>query len=345
MGMKDDMVEAAIKPRRSYLRTQEQREPTIAVLIPCYNEEATVAEVVRQFQSQLPTADVFVFDNNSTDDTVAEAVRAGAIVFHEPKQGKGYVIQSMFRKIEADIYVIVDGDGTYPADAIARLIEPIRSGQADMVIGSRLHQMATSEFRLLNRFGNRLFRLMLNSIFSVRLTDLLSGYRVFSKRVVRGLPLFGGGFQTETEMTIKALERGFTVVELPVNLTHRISGSRSKIRIVPDGFLIVSTILALFRDYRPFTFFGGLGVILIVLGCIPGTWVFIEYLKTGLVPHLPSAILAMGMVLSGLIFVLVGLILHTISRRFQELDVQLQSFAEDQRHGRSLMGSGPRQVE
>jgi glycosyltransferase involved in cell wall biosynthesis len=308
--------------------------PTIAVLIPCYNEELTVADVVRQFRVHLPSADVYVFDNNSSDKTVAEAERAGALVFHEARQGKGYVVQSMFRKVEADIYIIVDGDGTYPAEVVETLIEPIRRGQADMVIGSRLHQMATSEFRLMNRVGNRLFRLLLNSFFGVRLTDLLSGYRVFSKRLVRALPLLGGGFQTEAEMTIKALNRGFSVVEVPVNLTRRASGSHSKIRVVHDGLLILSTILTLFRDYRPLTFFGGLGLSMIILGCVPGSWVITDYFKTGLVPRLPSAILAMGLVLSGIILGLVGLILHTISRRFQELNLQLQSFAEELRRER-----------
>ncbi len=302
---------------------------TVAVLIPCYNEEITIAEVVRQFRDQLPAAEIYVFDNNSSDKTVERAIEAGAKVFHEKRQGKGYVVQSMFRKVDADIYVMVDGDGTYPADAINMLIEPVRRGEADMVIGSRLHQTANSEFRLRNRLGNHMFRFLLNRIFAVRLTDLLSGYRVFNRRLVRSLPLFGGGFETEAEMTIKSLERGFSILELPVDLSHRPTGSHSKIRVVQDGLLILRTILTLFRDYKPLTFFGGLGLAIILLGCVPGTWVIMDYVKTGLVPRLPSAVLAMGLVLLGTISMVVGLILHTISRRFQELDFQLQSFAED----------------
>ena len=331
------MGEAAVRLKGPYITSQGNSlsQVSIAVLIPCYNEELTIADVVHQFRAQLPYADIYVFDNNSSDRTSEEAEEAGALVFHERRQGKGYVVQSMFRKVEADIYIMVDGDGTYPAEVVNRLIEPIVRGDADMVIGSRLHEMATSDFRLLNRIGNRLFRSLLNSIFGVRLTDLLSGYRVFSKRVVRALPLFGGGFQTEAEMTIKALHRGFAVVELPVNLTRRPSGSHSKIRIVHDGLLILSTILTLFRDYRPLTFFGGFGLSLIVIGCVPGVWVITDYVESGLVPRLPSAVLAVGLVLSGIILVLVGLILHTISRRFQELDLQLQSFAEDLRRERS----------
>jgi Glycosyl transferase family 2 len=346
------MGEAAVTLKGPYVMSQGRllSQASIAVLIPCYNEELTIASVVRQFRAQLPNADIYVFDNNSSDGTIEEAEEAGALVFQERRQGKGYVVQSMFRKVEADIYIMVDGDGTYPAEVVTQLIEPIVRGEADMVIGSRLHEEATSDFFYLNRMGNRLFRTLLNSIFGVRLTDLLSGYRAFSKRLVRALPLLGGGFQTEAEMTIKALHRGFAVVELPVNLTHRPSGSQSKIRIVRDGLLILSTILTLFRDYRPLTCFGGFGLSLIVIGCIPGTWVITDYVRSGLVPRLPSAILAVGLVLSGTILVLVGLILHTISRRFQELDVQLQSFAEDLRRERSrengktaASGSEPRQ--
>ena len=309
----------------------ERNQPVIAVLIPCYNEGLSIREVVSQFRTHLPSALIYVFDNNSSDKTVDYAIEAGAIVFHEKRQGKGYVVQSMFRKVDADIYLMVDGDGTYPADVVHQLVGPILRGEADMVIGSRLHEMATSDFHILNRLGNRLFRLLLNSIFRVRLTDLLSGYRAFSRRLVRGLPLTGGGFQTETEMTIKALERGFTVVETPVNLVKRAPGSHSKIRKGSDGILILSTIFALFRDYRPLTFFGGLGLTLILLGFVPGAVVISDYVKTGLVPHLPSAILAVGLVLGGLIFGLVGLILHTISRRFQEFDLQFRTFAEELR--------------
>lgn len=313
----------------------------VAVLIPCYNEEITIAEVVRQFRAQLPQAEIYVFDNNSSDRTVEKALQAGAIVFHERRQGKGYVVQSMFRKVEADIYVMVDGDATYPAQAINTLIEPISRGEAEMVIGSRLHAQATSQFRLLNRFGNLVYRQLLNWIFGVQITDLLSGYRAFSQRAVRGLPLFGGGFETEAEMTIKALERGFSIVEVPVDLTERPAGSHSKIRLVQDGWLILKTILTLFRDYRPLTFFSVLGLVLTALGCVPGAIVISDYLKTGLVPRLPSAVLAMGLVLTGMLALVVGLILHTISRRFQELDYQFQTLANDPRREGGEKGARP----
>ncbi len=307
-----------------------------AVLIPCYQEEKTIAEVVQQFRAYLPDADVYVFDNNSSDRTVEEAIRGGAIVFHERRQGKGNVVRSMFRRVDADIYVMVDGDGTYPADVVANLVDPVRKGEADMVIGSRLHHESSSQFRFLNRFGNHIFLLLLNSMFRVRLTDLLSGYRVFSQRLVRSLALFGGGFETEAEMTIKTLERGFSIVEVPVNLSHRPEGSHSKIRIVHDSLLILRTMMTLFRDYRPLTFFGVLGLVLIALSLVPGIWVFIDYYESGYVHRIPSAVLAVGLVLTGMLSICVGLILHTISRRFQELEFQLTTFSEDVRQERRM---------
>jgi len=303
----------------------------VAVLIPCYNEELTIANVVRQFQAALPGAEIYVFDNNSSDHTADQARAAGAQVFFERRQGKGYVVQSMFRRVDADIYVMVDGDETYPPGVVETLIDPIRQGEADMVIGSRLHYSAISKFRPLNRLGNRLFLLLLNCIFGVRLTDLLSGYRAFSRRLVRGLPLFGGGFETEAELTIKALQRGFAIVEVPVNLSQRPVGSHSKIRVLQDGLLILSTIVTLIRDYRSLTFFGWLGLGLMGLALLPGAWVLADYARTGLVNRLPSAVLSTGLVLTGALSIVVGLILHTIARHFQEMDLQLQTFADDAR--------------
>ncbi len=305
--------------------------PRIAVLIPCYNEELTIAEVISQFRAQLPGADIYVFDNNSTDRTVAEATAAGALIFHEKRQGKGYVVQSMFRKINADIYVMVDGDNTYPAQDVHRLIEPILTDEADVVIGSRLHSQADSQFKPANRFGNKLFLHILNYTLGAKISDMLSGYRAFNRRFVKGVPLFGGGFETETELTIKALDRGFRIIEIPVNLTQRPEGSFSKIRIFRDGFLILNTILALFRDYKPLTFFGSAGLLLILLGLIPGIIVIYEFIETGLVPRLPSAVLAVGLVLSGMLSITVGMVLHTIVRRSQELDHQLRVLTDDLR--------------
>ncbi|HJQ69733.1 MAG TPA: glycosyltransferase [Blastocatellia bacterium] len=303
---------------------RDAAEARVAILIPCYNEELTIAEVVRQFRSQLPAADIYVFDNNSSDRTVEEARNAGAIVFHERRQGKGFVVQSMFQEVDADVYIMVDGDGTYPPADVHKLIEPVLAREADMVVGSRLHDECQSKFKRLNRLGNRLFLSVLNSIFKVKLTDILSGYRAFSRDFVRDIPLFGGGFEIETELTIRALARGYRIVEVPTDLGTRPEGSHSKIKLVSDGILILNTILALFRDYKPMTFFGATGLTFIIGGLIPGTIVIVEFLQTGLVLHLPSAVLAVGLVLCGVLLMLAGLIVHTIVRRFQEFDYQIR---------------------
>src|SRR5579883_1742870 len=245
----DTLLAAQSKVLRSSLRAP--RAAKIAVIIPCYKEELTIGEVVRRFRQELPEADIYVFDNNSPDGTVEEAAKAGAIVKFERRQGKGYVVQSMFRQVDADVYVMVDGDSTYPPEAVHDLIAPVLDGAADMVVGSRLHAESDSIFKQQNRLANKLVLFALNTVFRVKLTDILSGYRAFNRDFVKGLPLFGGGFEIETELTIKAVERGYRIVEIPVNLTERPEGSFSKIKFVRDGFLIINTWLSLFRDYKP----------------------------------------------------------------------------------------------
>lgn len=326
-GCQPEMSELQTRPSRKQ-PWPEAPDAGVAVLIPCYNEELTIAEVVRQFREELPGAEICVFDNNSSDRTAEVARQAGAEVFFERRQGKGYVVQSMFRKIKADIYVIVDGDGTYPASAVSRLIEPVQRREADMVIGSRLARTSKSHFRFLNRFGNRFFLVLLQFIFGVRLTDLLSGYRCFSRRLVRGLPLFGGGFETEAEMTVKALQRGFTIIEVPVDLKERPKGSHSKIRLVQDGLVILNCMLVLLRDYKPLTFFGGLGAVLLLAGAIPAVMAGIQFSRTGSLS--PMEVL-WGVILlgAGSAACTVGLVLHSITRRFQELDSQIQTLMDD----------------
>jgi glycosyltransferase involved in cell wall biosynthesis len=315
--------------------------PQIAILIPCYNEEPTVGEVVRAFRAELPEARIYVFDNNSNDKTVACALAAGAIVRSESRQGKGFVVQSMFREVDADVYVMVDGDATYPAAEVHQLIAPVLAGEADMVVGSRLHPGLKSEFRQLNRWGNRLVLTVLNSIFKVKLTDILSGYRAFNRKFVKGLPLFGGGFEIETELTIKAVARGFRTVEIPTVLVARPEGSHSKIKFLRDGFIILNTILALFRDYKPLTFFGSVGLVFLLLALVPGGLVIVEWLRTGAVTRPSLAVLAVGLGLAGMLLLVVGLILHTIVRRFQEIEHTLQVRTEDLRqHPRRLPGEG-----
>jgi glycosyltransferase involved in cell wall biosynthesis len=221
--------------------------PRLAVLIPCFNEEPTIADVVTDFRAALPDAEIYVFDNNSTDRSVIHARAAHAHLVREPRRGKGHVLQSMFATVDADIYLLVDGDRTYPAEAAPSLLEPVIAGRADMVIGSRLHPAAISEFGALHRWGNRLFVVLLRLLFGITLTDLLSGYRVLTSAVVQKVNLTSGGFQVETELTIKAIRAGFRVVEVPVNLRRRPLGSRSKLRPIRDGLAILAEMLALRR--------------------------------------------------------------------------------------------------
>jgi hypothetical protein len=299
-------------------------ELDIAVIVPCYNEELTIASVIADFHAELPNATVYVFDNNSTDRTAEIAAQAGAVVLHERRQGKGFVVQSMFRVIDADVYIMIDGDATYPASEVRRLIAPVARREADMVVGSRLHTDSNSKFRQLNLLGNRVFLSTLNTVFHVRLTDILSGYRVFSREFVKTVALVGGGFEVETELTIKALEAGFRVVEVPVDLSQRPQGSFSKIRPLSDGLRILATIFALLRDYKPLTFFGGLAIALVGGGCLAGVAPVLDYFSTGNVVHIPSAILAVGMVLLGMLQFTAGLILHCMTRRIREVEYQLR---------------------
>ena len=305
----------------------------VAVLVPCYNEEPTIARVVARFREALPLARVYVFDNNSTDRTVEEAERAGAVVFTERRQGKGYVVQSMFRQVDADFYVMVDGDDTYPAEAVHALLAPVVAGEADMSVGSRLHARSQSQFRRRNRLANRLVRSTLNFIFRVELTDILSGYRAFNREFVKGLPLFGGGFEIETELTIKAVERGYRLTEVPVDLTHRPEGSHSKIQFLRDGFLILNTTLALFRDYKPLTFFGGVGLFLLLLACVGGVAGLLGF--GGAVPGTLLVAAAAGLFVCGLLSLTAGLILHSIARRSQEFEYHVRVLTDELRNSRA----------
>jgi glycosyltransferase involved in cell wall biosynthesis len=301
----------------------------IAVLVPCRNEELTIAKVVGDFRAQLPAATIYVCDNASTDRTAEVARQAGAVVMRQARQGKGFAIQSMFRAVEADVYVMVDGDDTYPASEVHRLLEPVLNGTADMAVGSRLHADSTSEFRRANLFGNQLFLATLNFIFHVRLTDILSGYRAFSRQFVKTIVLVSGGFELETEVTIKGLQASYGIVEVPVDLGRRPEGSRSKIRPLHDGFRILSTIIALFRDYKPLTFFGTLALIFWGAGLVPGAAVIVELLNTGMVTRVLAAILSVGLVLSGMFSLTAGLIIHCTTRRFYEVERHLRSLVSN----------------
>jgi|SoiMethySBSTD1v2_1073268.scaffolds.fasta_scaffold276205_2 glycosyltransferase involved in cell wall biosynthesis len=300
----------------------------IAVVIPCLNEEATIGLVVRKFRAVLPAAELYVVDNNSTDATERVAREAGATVLRETRRGKGHAVRKAFREVEADIYILVDGDDTYPAEEAPRLIQPIVDGDADVVVATRLGHDTRSEFRWVNRLGNRLLLGALNLVFGVRLTDLLSGYRVMTREYVKQAPILASGFELETELSILAFEREFRTVEIPVRVRSRPEGSHSKIRVMGDGFRILSAILTLLRDYRPLSFFGGLGVLCAVLGLMPGIFVTIEFLERGTV-RIPTAVLATGLEVWAITLVLAGVILQALNRRFRELDHRL-NLVEDQ---------------
>jgi glycosyltransferase involved in cell wall biosynthesis len=300
----------------------------IAVVIPCLNEEATIGLVVRKFRTVLPAADLYVVDNNSTDATERVAREAGATVLRETRRGKGHAVRKAFREVEADIYILVDGDDTYPAEEAPRLIQPIVDGDADVVVATRLGHDTRSEFRWVNRLGNRLLLGALNLVFGVQLTDLLSGYRVMTREYVKQAPVLASGFELETELSILAFEREFRTVEIPVRVRSRPEGSHSKIRVMGDGFRILSAILTLLRDYRPLSFFGGLGVLCAVLGLMPGIFVTIEFLERGTV-RIPTAVLATGLEVWAITLVLAGVILQALNRRFRELDHRL-NLVEDQ---------------
>ena len=299
----------------------------VAVFIPCLNESLTIAKVIDDFRRELPDAVIWVIDNGSTDDTSQIAEAHGAKVLYETRRGKGFAVRTAFRKIDADLYIMVDGDDTYPADAVHALMEPVLAGKADMTVGSRLMAGTNSDFRPLNRLGNWIYPAFIRFLLRVRLTDILSGFRVMTRELVRTIPVVGTGFEIEAELTVKSVERSFRIVEVPIDLRSRPEGSFSKIRLLSDGNRIAWTILLLFRDYKPMTFFGGLGLLAMLIGLIPGISVIIEFLQTGLVPRLPSAILAAVLELVGILLIGVGFVLSAVSRRFQEIENKLDMMA------------------
>ena len=306
----------------------KKTNPSIIVLIPCLNEAPSIGKVVRDFQAELPEAQILVIDNNSTDDTAAIARSAGATVLSEKRRGKGYVIQSMFQMVDADIYIMVDGDDTYPAEKARVLLDPVLNDQADMTIGSRIAGENSLGFKFINLAGNILFQNLINFIFGTQLTDILSGFRCMNRRIVKGLPLFQTGFEIEAEITIKSLARGFRLVEIPIDLRARQEGSRSKIRVVRDGFRILATIFALFRDYKPLTFFGSLGLVFILVGIIAGLSIVLGDLPDGTMLPIALAILTAVTITIGLLSMAVGLVLHTIDRRFSEMEYYIRVITE-----------------
>ena len=310
-------------------RMHESSSPEIAVLVPCLNEQAAIARVITDFRKALPTAVIFVYDNGSTDDTVRVAREAGAVVRSEPLKGKGNAMRRMFADVEADVYVLVDGDDTYDAGAAPALVQKLLEESLDMVNGARI-ETSQEAYRLGHRFGNVLLSSLVAWFFGARFKDMLSGYRIMSRRFVKSFPALATGFEIETELTVHALQLRAPVMEVPTQYRERPPASASKLRTIPDGIRIMRLIIRLIREEKPLEFFSWVAVALALMALALAFPVVREYLATGLVPRLPTAILAMGLMLLSSLSLTCGLILATVTRgrneakRLQYLNVPIR---------------------
>lgn len=292
----------------------------IAVLIPCYNESKTIAKVVEDYKEALPEADIYVYDNNSTDNTDEIAKKAGAIVRYESKQGKGNVIRTMFREIDADCYLMIDGDDTYPSENARQMCNYVLENGVDMVIGDRLSSTYFEENkRPFHNLGNRMVRGLINKIFKSNIRDIMTGYRAFSYNFVKTFPILSKGFEIETEMTIHAIDKNFTLKEIPVQYRDRPEGSVSKLNTYKDGARVIKTIAILFEEYKPALFFNTIAACIFIISLILAIPVFIEYFKTGLVPRFPTLIVAGIMLVISLLLSVSGIILQVIVKKHKQL--------------------------
>lgn len=292
----------------------------IAVLVPCYNESQTIEKVIIDFKRVFPAADIYVYDNNSTDNTAAIATEAGAIVRHEYRQGKGNVIRSMFRDIEADCYLMVDGDDTYPAEEATKLVELVLNKGVDMAIGDRLSSTYfTENKRRFHNTGNRLVRSLINFLFHSNISDIMTGYRALSPLFTKSFPVLSKGFEIETEMTIHALDKNFLIEEISVGYRDRPLGSESKLDTVSDGIRVLKTIAALFREYKPFVFFSVISTLLGGVALILFLQVLSEYIQTGKVPRFPTVIVSGVVATFGILLWTCGVILDIIIKKHRQL--------------------------
>ena len=306
----------------------------IAVIIPCYNEELTIAKVINDFKGELPEADIYVYDNNSKDNTGKIARDHGAIVVKESRQGKGNVVRAMFRDIDADIYIMVDGDDTYPAEAARELIQPIINNEADMVIGDRLSNgtYEKENKRAFHNLGNNLVQGLIGLLFKNEIKDIMTGYRAFNRFFVKTMPVMSEGFQIETEMSIHALDKKFRLKEIPIEYRDRPDGSESKLNTFRDGYRVIKTLLELFKDYKPLLFFGSISIFSLVLGLLVGIPVIAEFVLTRFITKVPSAILAVGFIVVSVTSLSCGLILDTISATTKRnYELYLKNYKEMQR--------------
>jgi glycosyltransferase involved in cell wall biosynthesis len=290
----------------------------LAVLVPCFNEETAIAGVVAGFRAELPEATIYVYDNNSTDRTLEVARAAGAVVRRESHQGKGNVVRRMFADVEADIYVLVDGDATYDARSVRALIARLIEGRLDMVVAARVEEEADA-YRPGHRAGNRLFTGFFAAVFNATFTDILSGYRVFSRRFVKSFPVLSRGFEIETELSVHALELDLPVGEVSTPYYARPAGSTSKLSTWRDGLRILSTIVGLYRSERPLAFFSALGIALSAISVILAIPIFVTFLEQGVVPRVPTAILSTGLMLLACLSIVAGLVLDTVTRGRREM--------------------------
>jgi len=295
-------------------------EKKIAVLIPCYNEELTIKKVVHDFRDILPDADIYVYNNNSIDKTVEYAISEGAIVKNEYLQGKGNTVRAMFRDIDADVYVLVDGDDTYPADEVQKLIKPVLEGRADMVIGDRLSSTYYAENkRLFHGFGNNLVRKLVNFLFKAKIRDIMTGYRAFSKRFVKCMPVISGGFQIETEMTIFSLINHMSIIEMPITYRDRPEGSVSKLSTFSDGIKVLLTLFNLFKDNRPFLLFGSLSFLFLLCGLVVGVPTVRLYIGQDCVLLFSKTLISTLLLMLSLFLFAIGIILDAIKNAKQYL--------------------------
>ncbi len=291
-----------------------------AVLIPCYNEEQTIEKVIKDFKKELPEAEIYVYDNNSKDKTAQIAKENGAIVRYEYRQGKGNVVRSMFRDIDADIYVMVDGDDTYPAEEVHKLMEAVVKGEADMAIGDRLTNgtYQKENKRHFHEFGNQLVRKAINVAFKTNLKDIMTGYRVFNKIFVKNMPVLSPKFEIETEMSLHALDKKFIIKEIPIVYRDRPEGSESKLNTVSDGMKVIKTIVKMFKDFKPRQFFWIFSLLFVLIGLLVGIPVIVEFIRTGYITKMPSAILATGIMILAIIIAQCGVILDTVVKQHRE---------------------------
>ena len=314
---------------------RDGRRASVAVLIPCYNEALTIGKVVDDFRRVLPDADIYVYDNNSSDATGSIAAEHGAIVRTERRQGKGNVVRQMMRDIDADYYLMVDGDDTYPAEAAPALLAPLLADEADMVVGDRLSNgtYGQENDRAFHGFGNDLVRVLIKWIYGFEFSDVMTGYRAYNAVFAKTMPVLSPGFEIETELSIHAVDKRWRIAEVPIDYRDRPEGSESKLNTFSDGLKVLLMIMSLFKDYRPLALFSWVALLFCALGLLTGVPVIVEFAQTGFVPKLPSALLAVALVFVGIVAFASGLILDTVVKGYRK-EYELQVMEAYERYGR-----------